>query len=74
MPEAFTSVPAVGLGAMGYDFGASLAAADVNDDGYAYVLAGVPGVPVSVSPLAEPGRVAISPSAPASGRSTARSV
>ncbi|MFE2442876.1 FG-GAP repeat protein [Streptomyces sp. NPDC059426] len=32
---------------MGYDFGASLAAADVNDDGYADVLAGVPGVPVS---------------------------
>ncbi|MFI0770619.1 hypothetical protein ACWDHW_25810 [Streptomyces melanosporofaciens] len=46
----------------------------MNDDGYADVLAGVPGVPVSVSPLAEPGRVAISPSAPASGRSTARSV
>ncbi|MDQ0992644.1 FG-GAP-like repeat-containing protein [Streptomyces sp. V3I7] len=49
--------PAIGLGAAGDRFGASLALADLNDDGFADVLAGAPGTDVTVadSPAADAG-------------------
>ncbi|MGW1008067.1 FG-GAP-like repeat-containing protein [Streptomyces sp. NPDC002520] len=52
-----TGAPDVGLGAAGDEFGASLAVADVNGDGYADVLAGAPGTDVTVSgtPAADAG-------------------
>ncbi|MEU6574974.1 FG-GAP-like repeat-containing protein [Streptomyces sp. NPDC046805] len=52
-----TGAPVVGLGSAGDRFGASLAVADVNDDGYADVLAGAPGTDVTVSgtPAADAG-------------------
>ncbi|WP_051720295.1 FG-GAP-like repeat-containing protein [Streptomyces sp. NRRL F-2799] len=52
-----SGAPVVGLGAAGDRFGASLALADTNDDGYADVLAGAPGTDVTVAgaPAADAG-------------------